>query len=215
MNWNEWEPRFVAFLNEQLATADAAHSLDHIRRVVTNARWLAGEEQADLRIVIPAAWLHDCVTVPKNSPLRRQASTLAGETAAAFLAQSGYPEAFIDDIAHAIAAHSFSANITPRTIEAQVVQDADRLDSIGAIGIARCLLTGVSFDADLYESSDPFAEHGRRLDDKRYSVDHFYVKLFKLADQMQTAAGRAEGERRTAYMKGYLAQLRHEILPVK
>lgn len=210
-DWTIWEQRFVAFLETQLADADGAHDLAHIQRVVANAKRLAAVEQARLEIVIPAGWLHDCVTVPKNSPLRSQASTLAGEAAADFLRREGYPELYLDNIAHAITAHSFSAGIAPRTIEAQVVQDADRLDSLGAIGIARCLITGVSMGTDIYCAADPFGESGRERDDKLYSVDHFYIKLFKLAEMMQTAAGRAEAARRTEYMKGYLAQLRNEI----
>ena len=210
-NLTHWEPKFITFLETQLADADGAHDLTHIRRVVANAKRLAAEEDADLEVVIPAAWLHDCVTVPKNSPLRNQASTLAGEAAAEFLTAAGYPAQLIPAISHAIAAHSFSAGIPPETIEAKVVQDADRLDSLGAIGIARCLITGVSIGTAVYHPDDPFGETGRERDDKAYSVDHFYIKLFKLAAMMQTAAGRAEAKRRTEYMRGYLAQLSHEI----
>ncbi len=213
--WTTWEQKFIAFLETQLAEADGAHDLAHIQRVVANAKRLAAVETARLEVVLPAAWLHDCVTVPKNSPLRSQASTLAGAAAADFLRQENYPEQYIDDIAHAISAHSFSANIPPRTIEAQIVQDADRLDSLGAIGIARCLITGVSMGTELYFAADPFGESGRERNDKQYSVDHFYIKLFKLAGMMQTAAGRAEAQRRTDYMRGYLEQLGHEISTAK
>ena len=113
-------------------------------------------------------------------------------------------------IAHAIEAHSFSANIPTETIEARIVQDADRLEAIGAIGIARCFLTGGSMGTPLYEPSDPFARE-RELDDKRFTLDHFYVKLFKLADTMKTDAGRAEARKRTDYMRDYLQQLGEEI----
>ena len=206
-----WEAKFEQFIREALAEADAAHDLAHIQRVVANAKRLALTENVDLAIVIPAAWLHDCVIVAKDSPLRKQASRLAAERAGEYLRDEGYDAVLIPAIEHAVAAHSFSAGIVPETIEAQVVQDADRLDSIGAIGIARCLLTGVSFGAHLYSVDDPFGDDGRLLDDKSYSVDHFYIKLFELAGMMQTAAGRAEAERRTLYMRGFLDQLRTEI----
>lgn len=206
-----WETHFATFMETQLATADAAHDMAHIRRVVATAKRLAAEEAADLAVVVPSAWLHDCVAVPKDSPERARASTLAAEAAVAYLAHIGYPEVHHEAIAHAIAAHSFSANITPRTREAQVVQDADRLDSLGAIGLARCLLTGVSMGTAVYHPTDPFGESGRVLDDKAYSVDHFYVKLLKLAGSMQTTSGRAEAVRRTAYLEGFLAQLRWEL----
>ncbi|MEM9774052.1 MAG: HD domain-containing protein [Chloroflexota bacterium] len=201
---------FEEFIVTTLADADAAHNIAHIKRVVTNAKRLAQGEGANLTIVVPAAWLHDCVVVNKSSPDRKRASTMAAEKAGEFLHREGFPRAFIPPIEHAIAAHSYSANITPETTEAKVVQDADRLDSIGAIGIARCLLTGVSFGAELYDPADPWAGN-RELDDKAYSVDHFPVKLFKLVGMMQTSAGKKEAIRRTEHMKVWLDQLRSEI----
>ncbi|MCO5185232.1 MAG: HD domain-containing protein [Anaerolineae bacterium] len=206
---SDWERRFAAFLDESV-TEDAAHDREHVTRVVTNARRLAGDEQARLEIVIPAAWLHDFVLVPKDSALRSQASRLAADAAGRFLREAGYPAALIPEIEHAIAAHSFSAEIPPRTLEARIVQDADRLDALGAVGIARCIMTGVAMGGRLYHPEEPFPVN-RPLDDHAYAVDHFYTKLFKLAATMNTAAGRAEAERRTAYMRGYLSQLAHEI----
>ena len=134
IDWTQWEPQFAQFLSEASAQ-DAAHDREHIRRVVGAARQLAAAEGADLAVVVPAAWLHDCVVVPKDSPQRSQASTLAAVVAGGFLRSMGYPETHLAAIEHAIAAHSFSANIQPRTVEARVVQDADRLDAIGAIGV--------------------------------------------------------------------------------
>lgn len=209
-DWQEWEARFQTFLNEHEEQADVAHDLAHILRVVANARKLAALSQADLQIVIPAAWLHDCVSVPKSSPLRNQASRMAAKQAGEFLSEAGYPSQFIPAIQHAIEAHSFSANITPLTLEAQVVQDADRLDSLGAIGIARCLMLGAVLDRPLYELEEPFP-HNRAADDQRYTIDHFYTKLLKLADSMQTPAGRAEAEQRSEFMRHYLGQLAAEI----
>ena len=88
--WTTWEQRFARFL-EQENISDAAHDAAHIKRVVTNARMLASVENARLEIVIPAAWLHDCVTVAKDSAERPLASRLAAEKAGQYLRQSGYP----------------------------------------------------------------------------------------------------------------------------
>jgi uncharacterized protein len=206
----QWEARFAGWVAEQMAEADAAHDMEHIRRVVHSARQLALAEQAELAVVVPAAWLHDCISVPKNSPLRNQASRLAADAALAYLSAAGYPEQHLAPIAHAIQAHSFSAKIAPRTIEAMVVQDADRLDAIGAIGIARCLALGGALGRQLYDPLEPFPLQ-RTPDDNRASLDHFYTKLFKLGDLMQTAAGRAEAAKRTAFMQAFLAQLGEEI----
>lgn len=204
-----WEARCAAFLREQ-AAGDAAHDFEHTRRVVRNARFLAGAEGADLAVVLPAAWLHDCVSMPKDSPRRAMASRLAAEAATCFLSHEGFPAALLPAVSHAIAAHSFTAGIAPETAEARVVQDADRLDAIGAVGIARCLMLGATMGRPLYDVDEPFPLQ-RPPDDAVSSVDHFFTKLLRLADSMTTAAGRAEAQRRTEVMRSYLRELAREI----
>lgn len=208
-----WAVRCLEFLRPRLADADPAHDVEHVRRVVALARRLAVAEGASLEIVLPAAWLHDCVLLPKSSPQRGRASTLAAAAAGEFLRGSGYPPSLIPAIEHAIAAHSFSAGIAPDTLEAMVVQDADRLDAIGAIGIARCLLLGGAQRKPLYDSAQPFPDQ-RPPDDSTVVLDHFYVKLLRLGDLMHTASARAEARPRTAFMRQFLTQLRLEIPPL-
>ena len=205
----EWEPLFERFLSDQPGS-DPGHGLVHVRRVVATASRLCVAEGARGEIVLPSAWLHDCVHIAKDSPERSSASRVAAARAVGFLAASGYPAGCLPDIRHAIEAHSFSAGIAPRTIEAMVVQDADRLDALGAIGIARCIAVGAVLGRPIYQHDDPFCE-AREADDTGASVDHFYTKLLKLADTMQTEAGRREARRRSDFMQGYLDQLRSEI----
>jgi uncharacterized protein len=209
MNIDQLQDLCLDFLSESMAS-DPAHDISHVRRVVQNTNKLTATEGGDPAITIPAAWLHDCVSVAKNSPLRNQASRLAAEEAVRFLTSVDYPAELLPPIFHAIEAHSFSANIKTKSLEARIVQDADRLEAVGAIGIARCFLTGGSMGTPLYDPTDPFAET-REPDDRRYTLDHFYCKLLGLADTMQTEAGRAEAEKRTAYMKSFLQQLSTEI----
>jgi len=193
-----------------IAAADAAHDLSHVQRVLKNALYLAENEGANSRIIVPAACLHDCVAVAKDSPLRSRGSRLAADAAADFLCTLDYPAEWIPQVRHAIAAHSYSAGIPALTIEAAVVQDADRLDSLGAIGIARCLLVGGRLDRPLMAADDPFCG-ARAPDDGRYTIDHFYAKLLKLPETMQTVAGRAEAQRRAARMRDWLDDLRREV----
>jgi len=195
----------------EATAADAAHDILHIRRVLKNTLYLSEIESVNLWITMPAACLHDCVPVAKDHALRSQGSRLAAAAAAEFLSSIGFPAELLDDVHHAIEAHSYSAGIEPRTPEARVVQDADRLDSLGAIGIARCLLVGGRLDRPLCDADDPFCE-ARQPDDGLYTLDHFYAKLLKLPATMQTAAGRAEAERRATLMREYLDALRAEIL---
>jgi uncharacterized protein len=193
-----------------MSGGDAAHDAEHVRRVVRNARRLASPEGARLEVVLPAAWLHDCVSVAKDSSQRATASRLAAAQAVAWLREWAWPEDLLPDIAHAIEAHSFSAGIAPRTIEAKVVQDADRLDALGAVGLARCLMLGGELRRPLYAAEDPFCER-RAPDDRAACVDHFYAKLLKLGDTMQTAAGREEAKRRTELLRKFLEELKREI----
>lgn len=190
--------------------SDPAHDISHVKRVVQNTLVLTRAENGNAAVTVPAAWLHDCVSVAKDSPLRDQASKLAAREAMKFLESVAYPDKLLPQVFHAIEAHSFSANIATDTLEACIVQDADRLEAVGAIGITRCFLTGGSMGTPLYEPSDPFARN-REPDDRRYTLDHFYCKLLGLAQTMKTESGKAEATKRTEYMQAFLRQLGSEI----
>ncbi|AGH94495.1 HD domain-containing protein [Pseudobdellovibrio exovorus] len=192
------------------SSEDPAHDLLHFKRVVQTAKKLCALENAKPEVVIPAAWLHDLVIIPKNDPRRAQASRLSAEAAIKFLQELHYPTEYLGDIAHAIEAHSFSANIPTRTLEAQIVQDADRLDGLGAIGLARCFATAGLLKRPFYSEEDPFCVE-RPVDDRQFTVDHFYAKLFKTVETLKTAAGRSEGQRRAEIMRQYLDDLKSEI----
>lgn len=204
-----WQPQVEEFLKINLQVADGAHDMAHVCRVVTNARRLLELESANPMVVIPAAWLHDCVVVSKSSERRVQASRLAARKAVEFLASIQFPNEFIPAIEHAIEAHSFSAGIRPETIEAKVVQDADRLDALGAIGIARCLMTAGATGAELYHLDEPVAAT-RVLDDRQYAIDHFFKKLLLLPGQMQTESGRKMAEQRAEFLGDFLQRLASE-----
>lgn len=189
---------------------DSAHDLAHFRRVVITALELSKIEGADTEIVEAAAWLHDCVLLPKNHPQREKASTLAAKKARNFLSDIDFPVEKIDCVQHAIESHSYSAGIKPKTTEAKIVQDADRLDALGAIGIARCFMVGGKLGHSIYNPSDPFCDI-RQPDDSRWSIDHFYRKLFRLPDEMNTESAREKAHERIAFMNTYLDELKNEI----
>ena len=168
---------------------DGSHDLAHIHRVFRNAMRIHAKEGGNGAVLAASVLLHDCVAVEKNSPLRSQASRLAAEKAAQVLADLGWESADIEAVAHAILTHSFSANIAPETLEAKILQDADRLDAIGMVGAARCFYIAGRLGSALYDPADPLAKN-RPLDDRRFAIDHFENKLFKLADGFQTETGR-------------------------
>ncbi|EJT3518017.1 TPA: HD domain-containing protein [Vibrio parahaemolyticus] len=206
---SQFEPLFLEFIQQEMQV-DAAHDIEHVKRVVKTAKQLCYEENADIAIVLPAAYLHDCFTYPKDHPNRKQSSAIAAKKAIAYLESIQYPQHYHDAIAHAIEAHSFSANIRPNTLEAQIVQDADRLDALGAIGVTRCIQVSTHFNAQLYNDNDMFAKE-RELNDKQFTVDHFQTKLFKIVDTMNTESAKLEANKRKAFMQTYLKQLHDEV----
>lgn len=207
---NRYESLFAKKIKEVAEKEEPAHDFLHFLRVVKIAKALCETEKGQMEIVVPAAWLHDLVIIPKNDPRRSMASRLSGQAAKEFLTKIEYPEIFIEEIAHAVEAHSFSANIPARTLEAKIVQDADRLDGLGAIGIARCFAVAGGLRRAFYSEEDPLCE-SRVPDDRQFTIDHFFVKLFKTANSMQTKTGQIEGKKRAETMRKFLLDLKREI----
>ncbi|MEZ6019726.1 MAG: HD domain-containing protein [Planctomycetota bacterium] len=205
-----WQELFEAKAAEIYPPSDPSHDLLHVQRVVAAARRLAGEEGADLHVVLPAAWFHDCVAVAKNDPRRKQASRLSADAACDWLRAAEYPAQYLPAIHHAIEAHSFSAGVPAQTLEAQVVQDADRLDALGAIGIARLFTVTGLLGRPYYDGADVLADE-RAPDDSRFGLDHFQVKLFGLVERLNTAAARREGQERLAFMREFRARFAQEV----
>jgi uncharacterized protein len=189
---------------------DGSHDLAHLLRVWRNALRLLEQEGGEPRILLAAVLLHDCVRVEKNSPLRSQASTLSARRSLEILREQGWPAHEADAVAHAVEAHSFSAGIAPRSVEAKIMQDADRLDAIGATGVARCFYTAGRMGSQLYDAADPQAR-ARALDDRRYALDHFPAKLFTLAAGFQTAAGAAMAREREERMRRFVGEMMAEL----
>jgi uncharacterized protein len=207
-----WQRRFEAWHAAHGDTADAAHDIHHFRRVWRMADTLAAEEggTADRLVLLAAAYFHDVVNPPKDSPLRPQASRLAAEKAVSLLTEMAFPPELLVGVAHAIAAHSFSANIIAVTSEAQILQDADRMESLGAIGLARVFYTSGKLGRPPFDAVDPLCKQ-RAPDDTLYGVDHFFTKLLRLPEKMQTASGKRMAAARAQVLTDYLQTLEREL----
>lgn len=189
---------------------DPSHDILHVKRVVGLAKKLGVAEKANLNIVIPAAYLHDCVYISKTDTRRSKASTLSADRAISLLKEWGYREEFHSAIHHAISTHSFSAKIPVESIEAKVVQDADRLDAMGAIGIFRCFAFSGLSRRPFYYFDDPFCKE-RKPDDQTNTLDHFYIKLLQIHSKLSTDAAKLEGEKRLKTMNNFLNDLQAEL----
>lgn len=204
-----WEEIFTDyFVTSAVNHSDAAHDIDHFRRVANTAKEIASQESeiADPLILLAAAYFHDVISLPKNHPDSKKSSSYSAIKAQEILANLDFPTEKIPAVCHAIEAHSFSARLQAETIEAKIIQDADRMESLGTLGVIRTFYVSGLMKGTPYDATDLFAER-RPLDDKSFALDHFYNKLFKLPELLQTAGGRCIAAKRTAFLQIYIEAL--------
>ncbi len=197
-------------VKKYISKNDSAHDLGHITRVLKNAQKLAKKENADIRLVTAAVLLHDIVSYPKSDPRAKNSSYESSIMARKILERYHYNKNEIAIITEAIRDHSFSRGAVPNSLVGKVLQDADRLDAIGAIGIARTFAVGGSEGRPFYSIDDPFCKN-RLPDDKKYTLDHFYKKLLLLEKKMNTKTGKMEARKRTRILKKFVNDLQKEI----
>jgi uncharacterized protein len=209
--WAQRDEILSSILNEarKAEHGDAAHDLSHLVRVALFTIRFA-EDAVDPRECVAAALLHDHVNLPKNHPERAKASELSAEAAGPILARAGFGEDAILRIKDAIRDHSFSRGAVPSGILGRALQDADRLEALGAIGLMRVFSTGARMGTSYFHADDPWAKD-RALDDSRYSIDHFFTKLLKLPATFLTPGGRAEAEKRGRRLEAFLDDAADEI----
>ncbi len=189
---------------------DPAHDFEHTIRVYKNAQKICKKEKANEKLVLSAALLHDIVSYPKSDKRSKTSSIKSATKSKQILEKLDFSKEEIAIISDAIRDHSFSQNKIPKTLEGKILQDADRLDALGAIGIARVFATGGSLKRPFYNIDDPFCKK-RIPNDKTWTVDHFFQKLLKLESLMNTKSGKAEAKKRTKIIKEFLNQLKQEI----
>ena len=201
---------FISNDVKKIIENDSAHDFEHIMRVYKNAKKLCKQEKVNEKLVLCAVLLHDIVSYPKSDKRSKNSSIDSAKKAKIILKRYNFTENEITIISDAIRDHSFSQKKTPKTIEGKILQDADRLDALGAIGIARVFATGGSLKRPFYNIDDPFCKK-RNVDDKTWTLDHFFQKLLKLEFLMNTKSGKIEAKKRTRILKEYLKQLKNEI----
>ena len=189
---------------------DPAHDFDHIVRVYKNAQQIIKKEKVNEKLVLSAVLLHDIVSFPKSDKRSKNSSIESAKKAKTILKKYDFTSDEITIVCDAISEHSFSQKKIPKTIEGKILQDADRLDALGAIGIARVFATGGSLRRPFYNLDDPFCKK-RIPDDQTWTLDHFFEKLLKLEFLMNTNSGKIEAKKRTKILKDFLKQLKHEI----
>lgn len=191
--------------------AESAHDFDHVLRVLALAEKLARAEGADLEIVRAAVLLHDIARADEDTTGGDHAE-MAADRAREILSARGVAPEKIDAIAHAIAAHRFRTNAPPQTLEAKILFDADKLDSIGAVGVARAYQVSGALNQRLWSEVSPDALATRQQRNSNHSAyAEFVVKLSKVRDRLFTATARQIAAERHAYMADFFARLEKEI----
>ncbi len=187
-------------IRELFADEFSGHGILHTLRVVKNAKMLNSDGEGDDFIITLSALLHDADD-------RKLFPETAGNNGNArkILEKNGVSEEITEKIIEIINSVSFTSGKIPETLEGKIVQDADRLDAIGAVGIARCFSYGGNHNRPIYEETD-FSGGG----DGNSSIAHFYSKLLKLESLMNTENGREEASKRTDFLKKYLSRFIEE-----
>lgn len=198
-------------VEEKLASGASCHDLDHTLRVISNAKKLLENSEADKEIVLLAALLHD-IARPEEEKSKGKVchARLGAEIAPAMLKEAGFSENIAVQVANAIRSHRFRGRNEPETIEADIVFDADKLDSLGAAGIGRAFLFAGHENARLHNTeAEALAADAYSKNDTAYR--EFLVKLRYLPRKMRTAAGRKLAVERAAFMTRFFEQLNNEI----
>jgi len=200
----------LEFVKNTFSDDYSGHDYFHTLRVYKMAKRIAEQENANLIIVQLSALLHDVDDI-KLSP----ETSVNKDRAVDFLRKHGISEAMIKTICNIIGKVSFKGtdSITPETIEGKCVQDADRLDAMGAIGIARTFAYGGNHNRIIY---DPDIKPTVNMNSDEYknhistSINHFYEKLFQLKDLMNTDTAKRIAKQREDYMRTYIAEFLDE-----
>jgi uncharacterized protein len=202
--------RVAEAARERTTNDDPAHDWLHVERVADSVRIIARPEGADLVVAATAALCHELVSLPKTHPEAHRSAEQCALVASHLLGRLEAPEALGARVATCIEEHPFSRGLEPSTPESAALQDADRLDAIGAIGIARCLATSGLLGHPFYSEEDPFCR-AREPDDRRWALDHFYRKLLRIPERLHTATARRLAEPRIAAMQSWLLALESEL----
>jgi uncharacterized protein len=189
---------------------DPAHDFEHIMRVYSNTKIIAQKEKANKKLVLSSVLLHDIVVYPKSDKRSKTSSKKSSIKAQKIMQKYGFSNEEINIVSDAINTHSFSKNQSPKTLVGKILQDADRLDALGAIGIARVFATGGSEKRSFYNTIDPFCKR-HSPNDQKWTLDHFYKKLLILENRMHTKSAKKEAKRRTRILKKYLELLKKEL----
>lgn len=203
--------QLITIAKEKISSIDVSHDYNHAMQVLSNAEMIAKQENGDLDILVPAALFHDIIVYPKNSVNKLKSQDDSAKAAEAILKTfENYPQQKIQEVATCIKECSFSQGIVPSTLSSKILQDADRLESTGAISIMRTFSSSGQMQRPLYDLSDPFCKK-REPGNICFGIDLFYARLLKVVKRMNTKTAKKIAKRRTTFLKIFLKELDLEL----
>ncbi len=197
--------------NELRGRKDPSHDIGHSLRVLNLSEHIGKKENADLEIVVPSAIFHDVISYPKNHHKRLDSAKESAKYAKKVLENiEEYPKKKINKVYDSIHLCSFTKGVKPDLLEAMILQDADSLESMGAISIMRTFASSGVMNISFYDYFDPFCKE-RSPNDKKYALDLFYTRLLIVKDRLHTKSAKMMAERRHEFLNKFILELRNEI----
>lgn len=203
--------KLINILQYKIFKKDPSHDINHTLRVLVLAEKISKKEKADMDIIIPAAIFHDVINYPKNHIKRLDSSEESAKLSKKVLKNiNSFPKEKIDRVYESIRLCSFTKNIKPNFLEAKILQDADGLESMGAISIMRTFSSAGILNKSFYNNADPFCKKRIPNDDK-YAVDLFFTRLLIVKNRLHTKTAKKMALKRFVFLKEFLKELDFEL----
>lgn len=198
---NEQRSELIGDARTHISDADSSHDFLHALRIMALSQKISAQEGGDLDILVPAALFHDAVIYPKNEPRSALASVHSADLAKEVLESKGwFPKEKITYVANAIERCSFSKNLPKERLEEHILQDADLLESLGAIAVARTFSSSGQMSRAFYDAEDPRAEKREIAKPPTNALDLFSSRLFVAKERLYTKTAKEMAERRDKFL---------------
>ena len=211
MNIDILKKKLIIIARQKISKNDVSHDFYHAMRVLNLAERISKKEEADLEIITPAALFHDAIVYNKHHSSSKNEVNESAKYAVEVLSKiKEYPKEKIMQVEQSIQQCSFRKGINPKTIEAKILQDADRLEATGAISIMRTFASTGQWGRPFCDPKDPFCKN-RETNTKSYALDLFFERLLKVENLMHTKMAKKLARRRTQFLRDFLEEFRLEL----
>lgn len=207
------EKDLLEIVQRKMPVNDPSHDVEHVKRVLAAVKLIQSKEGGDLEILIPAALFHDVITYQKTDVRNKQATDESAQYACEILknyAGYSYPNEKILAVMSCVLECSWSKGLSATSLESKILQDADRLEAVGALAIMRTFTSGGQMNRPLYNPKDPFCEKGIPTGVSA-SLDLFYQRLLKVYPTLHSKTAQKIAHRRVLILNFFLLEVKQEL----